>query len=137
VFLGLDIGTSSSKAVLVSASGAVVASASRSHDVLSPRPGWFEHDPDATWWGEASALIRELVSATDASKISAVGLSAIGPSVLPADDSGRPLRLAILYGIDTRATAEIDELTHRFGEETLLRVCGNRLTSQAVGPKLA
>lgn len=136
MFLGVDVGTSSSKAVLVSASGTVVASAARSHRVSTPRPGWFEHDPEATWWGEACALIGELVGTASASAVAAVGVSAIGPAVLVADDAGRPVRPAILYGIDTRATAEIDELTARFGHEALMRVCGNRLTSQAVGPKL-
>lgn len=137
MFFGVDIGTSSSKAVLVSPSGTVVASASRQHAVATPRPGWFEHDPDATWWADARALIRELVGAAADRAVRAVGLSGIGPAVLVADAAGHPLRPAILYGIDTRATAEIDELTDRWGEDTLLRVCGNRLTSQAVGPKLA
>ncbi|HEX9245990.1 MAG TPA: FGGY-family carbohydrate kinase [bacterium] len=137
MFLGVDIGTSSSKAVLVSASGKVVASATRSHGVSTPRPEWFEHDADATWWGEARALIRELGGTAGVSVITAVGVSAIGPALLVSDDAGRPLRPAILYGIDTRAAAEIEELTARFGEATLMDVAGNRLTSQAVGPKLA
>ncbi len=137
LFLGVDIGTSGSKGVLVSPSGAVAATATRSHTTSTPQPGWFEHDAESTWWGEACQLIGQLVSAAGGSEIAAVGLSAIGPAVLVADGEGRPLRAAILYGIDTRATAEIDELTSFFGEEMLIRVCGNRLTSQAVGPKLA
>src|SRR5579875_2077725 len=69
-------------------------------------------------------------------RFSQEGVSGIGPVVLVADGDGRPLRPAILYGIDTRATREIDDLTTRFGESTLVRVCGNRLTTQAVGPKV-
>ena len=88
MFLGVDIGTSSSKAVLVSASGKVVASATRSHGVSTPRPEWFEHDADATWWGEACALIRELGTA-GVSAITAVGVSAIGPTLLVSDEIGR------------------------------------------------
>lgn len=136
LYLGLDIGTSSSKAVLVSSSGAVVASASRPHGVSTPHPGHFEHDAEAVWWGDARALIREILPGGDGRDIAAVGVSGIGPVVLVADGDGRPLRPAILYGIDTRATREIDDLTTRFGESTLLRVCGNRLTTQAVGPKV-
>jgi len=57
--------------------------------------------------------------------------------LLPTDAGGAPLREAILYGIDTRATREIDELTATFGAERILQRCGSPLTSQAVGPKLA
>ena len=53
-----------------------------------------------------------------------------------ADENGNPLRPAILYGIDTRAEKEIEELNERYGEETLLDRCGSLLTTQAVGPKL-
>jgi xylulokinase len=52
------------------------------------------------------------------------------------DDDLRPLRPAILYGIDTRATAEIDLLTEEFGEQKILDRAGTLLSSQTVGPKL-
>ena len=57
--------------------------------------------------------------------------------MLPVDSEDRPLRPAILYGVDTRAQAEIEELTKALGEQTILERCGSVLTSQAVGPKLA
>jgi xylulokinase len=63
-------------------------------------------------------------------------VSGIGPCVLAADADGRPLRPAVLYGIDTRATTEIAALRERLGEEEILDRCGSPLTSQAVGPKL-
>jgi xylulokinase len=65
-----------------------------------------------------------------------VCVSGIGPVLLAADADGRPLRPAILYGIDTRAQAEIAELNQRFGPERILERGGSPLTSQAVGPKL-
>lgn len=68
--------------------------------------------------------------------IAVVCTSGIGAALLPADESGNPLRPAILYGIDTRAEKEIRELNERYGEETLLDRCGSLLTTQAVGPKL-
>jgi xylulokinase len=66
-----------------------------------------------------------------------VGVSGIGPAVLPVDAAGRSLRPAILYGIDTRAMQEVDELTERFGADAILARGGTLLTSQAAGPKLA
>ncbi len=66
-----------------------------------------------------------------------MGVSGIGPAVLPVDAAGRALRPAILYGIDTRATGEVDEQTERFGADAILARGGTLLTSQAGGPKLA
>ncbi len=65
-----------------------------------------------------------------------MAVSGIGPSLVPVDTQGRALRPAILYGIDTRATAEIDFLNDCYGEEVLYRAGGSVLSSQAVGPKL-
>jgi xylulokinase len=136
MFLGVDIGTGSSKAVIVDEGGRVVASATRPHSTSSPHPAWFEHDAESTWWGDLVALTREVLAQVPAERVEAMSVSGIGPAALVADAAGTPLRPAILYGIDTRAEAEIDELTAALGEEELLARTGNALTTQAVGPKL-
>ncbi len=136
VLLGIDIGTSSSKGVLVSADGELLAQASRPHRTSTPRPGWVEHDAQAVWWADFTAIARELVDAADGRELAGLGVSGIGPCVLPADAESQPLRPAILYGVDTRATVEIEELTAELGAEAILQRCGMRLTTQAVGPKL-
>lgn len=135
LLLGLDIGTSSSKAVLATPEGELVASATRAHRLSLPRPGWAEHDPEAVWWSEVVSLCRELTR-SQRDQIAAVGVSGIGPCVLPIGPDNKPLRPAILYGIDTRATREIEELTQLFGAEQILERCGSLLSSQAAGPKL-
>jgi xylulokinase len=135
LLFGLDIGTSSSKAVLTTPDGDVVASAVRAHGLSLPRPGWAEHDADAVWWADVVGLCRELT--TDRSdRIAAVGVSGIGPCILPIDRNSAPLRPAILYGIDTRASGEVKEVTERLGAEQILQRCGSLLSSQAAGPKL-
>lgn len=136
LLLGVDIGTSSSKGVLVRPDGAIVATTQRPHQLSLPRPGWAEHDGETVWWADFVAIAREL-AAHEGGRIAAVGVSGIGPAVLPVDAAGRSLRPAILYGIDTRATVEADELTERFGAEAILARGGTLLTSQAGGPKLA
>jgi xylulokinase len=135
LLLGLDIGTSSSKAVLAQPDGRVVAIAERPHETSRPRPGWVEHDAEAVWWTDVLALLAEL-GPEPLRRLAGVCVSGIGPCLLPLDEGGTPLRPAILYGVDTRATAEIDELTDRYGADELLRLGGSPLTSQAVGPKL-
>jgi len=132
--LGIDVGTSSTKAVLVSADGTVLRSATRGHAVSQPRPGWVEMDA-SIWTEELIGLCRELLASGDVD-VTAVGVSGMGPCVLLTDDDGEPLRPAILYGVDTRATAQIAALTAELGESEILARCSSALTTQAVGPKL-
>ncbi len=63
-------------------------------------------------------------------------VSGVGPCLVLCDDDLTPLRPAILYGIDTRATAETKLLTEEFGAAAILERAGTLLSSQAVGPKL-
>jgi xylulokinase len=132
--LGIDVGTSSTKAVLVSPDGTVLRSATRAHSVSHPRPGWAEMD-GRVWTTELVDLSRELLHDGDV-EVTAVGVSGMGPCVLLTDAAGEPLRPAILYGVDTRATAQIEALTEELGEEEILARCSSVLTTQAVGPKL-
>lgn len=119
VALGVDVGTSSSKGVLVDvASGEIVASATISHDVERPRPGWFEMD-GRIWWDEFVELSRQLTSGHPDADVVTVGVSGMGPCVLLADADGEPVRPAILYGIDTRATDQIDRMTAELGEDEM------------------
>jgi xylulokinase len=136
LLLGVDIGTSSSKGVLTHTDGTIVAVAQRPHELSLPRPGWAEHDGESVWWADFVAIANELSAGADG-PIVGVGVSGIGPTVLPVDRAGRALRPAILYGIDTRATREIVELTERFGEDVILARGGTLLTTQAAGPKIA
>lgn len=133
--LGVDIGTSSSKGVLVDADGAIVATATRSHDVSRPRTGWVEMDGDV-WWDEFVDLARELLAAVPDAEVAGVGVSGMGPCILLADEDDRPVRPAILYGVDTRSTAQIERMTRELGESEITRIGGSTLTSQAGGPKL-
>lgn len=133
--LGVDIGTSSSKGVLVVPDGRVLRTATVEHSVDRPRPGWVEMD-GAVWWDEFVALTRELLAPAD-TEVIGVGVSGMGPCVLLTDRYGVPVRPAILYGVDTRATAQIDRLNARLGEHEVMHRCGSVLSSQAAGPKLA
>jgi xylulokinase len=133
--LGIDIGTASAKGVLATPTGEVVATAAREHALSLPRPGWAEHDAERVWWDGVLALCRELVPAAGG-RLAGVCVSGIGPCVVPCDAAVRPLRPAILYGIDTRATEETAELEDRLGANAILARGGSVLSSQALGPKL-
>lgn len=136
LLLGIDIGTSSTKAVLAQPDGTIVARTQREHPLSVPRPGWAEHDAEAVWWSDVRAVCAELLASVPADRVRGVGVSGIGPCFVPCDAELRPLRPAILYGVDTRAAAEIEELEVRCGAEEIIARGGSALTSQAVGPKL-
>lgn len=132
--IGIDIGTSASKGVAVGDDGAIEAIAQINHEISRPRAGWAEHEA-STWWSAIVALCRQLGDRL-AAHPAAICVSGMGPCLAPATSDGRPLRPAILYGIDSRAEAEIKELASRFGNTELLRRGGSLLSSQAVGPKM-
>jgi xylulokinase len=133
--LGVDIGTSSTKGVLVDSSGLVVAEASVGHSVQMPRPGYFEQDADSVWFADFCVIVERLLAESSVlpEQILGVGVSAMGPCVLPVDVNGVPLRPGILYGIDTRAQAEIEELAQRYGAGDQRAAS---LDSQSVAPKI-
>ena len=136
--LGVDIGTFETKGVLADASGRIIASAARAHEMLVPQAGWAEHRAEEDWWGDFVHVTREILAAADINptKIKAVATSAIGPCMLPVDTDGQPLMNGVLYGVDTRAEQEIADLNDQIGEDLIMEVCGNALTSQSVGPKI-
>ena len=103
LFLGLDVGSSSTKGVLVDELGRLEAAVELPHGISRPRAGWAEHDAEQDWWASSVEVCRRLVDGRSR-RVAAVGVSGLGPCLLPTDASGRPLRPAILYGIDTRAS---------------------------------
>ena len=133
--LGVDVGTSSTKGVLVSLDGTILRSAVREHSVQRPAPGHVEMDA-RIWWDEFTAIAAELTAPGDV-EVTAVGVSGMGPCVVLTDEAGTPVRPAILYGVDTRAEQQIASLTNVLGREDILAHCGAGLTSQAAGPKIA
>lgn len=136
--LGIDIGTYSSKGVLVRENGEVAASHVVEHTLEVPHPGWAEHDAEAAWWQDFITITGALIQKSGArpEEIEAAGFSAISSAVLPIDADGRPLRKAILYGIDTRASREVDELQAVIDADDKLRRQGVVLSSQSSAPKV-
>ncbi len=138
LLLGIDVGTYSTKGVLVTPGGEVLASHTVEHTMDIPRAGWAEQDADAVWWADVVAICQTLLNGSPyrGEDVAGVALSAIGPCMLPLDAEGKPLRPGILYGVDTRASAEIDLLNAHIGADTLYEFSGMTLSSQAVGPKI-
>jgi len=132
-FLGLDIGTSSVKALLIDASQRTLAEASAALDVQRPKPLWSEQNPDDWVEGVEAAVHTLRRHAPEAfSRLAAVGLSGQmhGATFLDADD--KPLRPAILWN-DGRSFAQCEELTRRVPD--FLKKAGNLAMPGFTAPK--
>jgi len=119
VFLGVDVGTSGVKAILVDTAGEVIASATTALTLSTPRPGWAEQDPEA-WWRASVASIRRVIEARPDARVAGVGISGQMHSSVFLDRSGEVIRPALLW-CDGRTTAECAEITARVGGEERLR----------------
>ena len=118
-FLGLDVGTSGVKAILVSEDGSVAASATTPLTLSTPQPGWAEQDP-AAWWQATLTSIGEVRARCPGASIAAVGISGQMHSSVFLDRTGQVIRPALLW-CDGRTTAECAEITERVGGESRLR----------------
>lgn len=130
LYVGIDLGTSGASGVLVDDQGAEHGAAQTSYQSTYPHRGHVEQDPELDWWRATVELCQSLLAKVDTRRIGAVCVSGLGPCVVVADDAGRPLRQAILYGVDSRSMPQIRRL------ELDSEVDSDGLTTQAVGPKL-
>ena len=137
-YLGVDVGSSGSKATLLDEHFQIVTVRSVTHDLQNPKPGYFEHDAEKVWWGDLCALTRGILTECGlrGEEIAAVGCSALGADLVPVDRECMPLRNAILYGIDSRASEEIAYLNRKYGEEKVLAFNGRPLCSNDIPPKM-
>jgi xylulokinase len=118
-FLGLDIGTSAVKAVLVDERGRVEASTAAAHALITKEPGWAEQHP-GDWWKSTVKAVRALLEVTRVrpARIAAIGLSGQMHSSVFLDRSGKVIRPALLWN-DGRTSDECREITAKVGEERL------------------
>ena len=137
LFLGIDIGTSGTKCVVIDACGAVVSEATAAHPVSYPRPGWSEQDPE-DWWRSTVRGVREACAKAPGSgpRIEAIGLSGQMHGLVTLDAAGEVVRPCILWN-DSRSAAICEALHAREpGLATVLRATGNRVFPGFQAPKL-
>jgi xylulokinase len=119
MFLGIDVGTSSVKAILVRLTGEVIASATSPLALSTPRPGWAEQDPE-DWWAGCIAVTKMVLAQRGGEPVNAVGISGQMHSSVFLDRDGRVIRPALLW-CDGRTTPQCAEITRRVGGEDTLR----------------
>jgi len=127
--LGIDIGTSGTKSVLLDENGGVAAVGQQAYDFDTPQPGWAEQDPEV-WWEAVKTTIRQIFSASrvEPSAIRGIGFSGQMHGPVFLDEAGRSLRPAIIWA-DQRSGQECREIYEIIGVEGLHRTVGNPIDS--------
>jgi xylulokinase len=125
-YLGIDVGTGGTRALVMNSQGAVVASASSEHEnFASPRPGWAEQDP-RDWWRASGIAVRTALESSGirADEIACVGFSGQMHGAVLLDSKDEVVRSAIIW-CDQRSAAQSRELEEMFGRDTLIRLTSN------------
>ncbi len=125
-YLGIDVGTSGTKALIMNARGRVIATATGSHTVIAPRPAWSEQSPHQ-WWSATVQAVRAAVAAAkiDGTQISGIGLSGQMHGLVCLDASDKPLRPAIIWN-DQRTAEQAEQIERQAGgKAALVRLVGN------------
>ncbi len=128
--IGVDIGTQSTKAVLVTATGAIVAQRSRAYQVETPRPLWAQQWPDV-WLQAVVDSVRELMASVDVAPASVQAMcvtSLYGGSGIPVDAQGKPLYPCLIW-MDRRAQDEVDWVRSHVDLQRLCDITGNGVDS--------
>ncbi len=131
--IGLDVGTSGVKAVLVTPDGRILRSALAEYPLLTPKPGWTEQEPEA-WWAASCRVLNDL-AANAPSPIEAIGLAGQMHGAVFLDEDGRVIRPALLWN-DQRTADECAEIEERVGAEHLRAITGNPALTGFQAPKI-
>ena len=136
-FLGIDVGTGGSRAVLIDEDGKIVASATVEHiPFASPQVGWAEQSPE-DWWRASSTAVQAVLQQenVEAKHIRAVGLSGQMHGAVLLDERDEVLRPALLW-CDQRTERQCRDLTEQIGAENLIKLVSNPAITGFTLPKL-
>ena len=131
--VGVDIGTTSVKAIVISKAAEILYMQSLPHDVISKKPGFAEEDPER-WWINLKQLLTDISRKIEKDRIGVIGVSGMVPTLILVDDRGRPLYNSIQQN-DSRAVEEIESFKNEIDEDRLFRLSGNTINQQVIFPK--
>ena len=132
--IGIDLGTSAVKLLLVSDEGKVMNTVSRSYPLEFPQPGWSQQNP-RDWWDAILDGVPELIADIDPNEVGGIGTAGQMHGLVAVDGDGNVLRPAILWN-DGRTARETDYLNNEIGKDFLLAHTGNIAFAGFTAPKL-
>lgn len=134
--IGIDIGTTSTRAIIIDEEGNLKASSTKDYPLITPKPGWAEQNP-ADWWNAAIHAIKDSIKSSRISPkdIAAIGLSGQMHGSVFLDKKGEVIRPAILW-CDQRTQAQCDEIYKIFGYENFIKLSYNKALPGFTAPKI-
>jgi len=136
-YLGIDIGTSGTKTLLIDRSGKLLAEANADYPMQQPKPGWTEQSPE-DWWNAVVKTVREVVSKASLAPgdVKAIGLSGQMHGSVFLDKNDQVIRPALLWN-DQRTAVECEEITTRAGgRKALIKMVANPALTGFQAPKI-
>jgi xylulokinase len=136
LYLGIDVSTTATKALLIDEQGRPMAVASSPHTLQTPRPLWSEQDPHE-WWNAAAESIRSVLekAGVNGDRVAALGLTGQMHGLVLLDEAGNVLRPAILWN-DQRTQRQCEEIHQQIGKERLIQITGNVALPGFTAPKV-
>lgn len=135
-FLGLDVGTTGAKSILIDDDGTVIATAAAEYPMSNPKPLWSEQNPE-DWWKAAQLSFNQIIKSNkiNPADIKGIGLTGQMHGLVLLDKKGKVLRPCIMWN-DQRTIKECNEITTLFGFNKLLAITGNAVLPGFTAPKI-
>ena len=133
-YIGVDLGTSAVKLLLVDDQGTILNSASREYPLIFPQPGWCEQEP-AEWWRACTEGIHALMAGFDASRVAGIGCGGQMHGLVVLDEEDRVIRPTILWN-DGRTAQEVEYLNSTIGTDRISAYTANIAFAGFTAPKL-
>lgn len=134
LFIGIDLGTSATKLLLVDEHGSILNEISREYELHFPNPGWSEQNC-GDWWDACLTGIPELLRGFDAASVAGIGAGGQMHGLVALDADDRVIRPAILWN-DGRTGEEVDYLNEVIGREKLSALTANIAFAGFTAPKI-
>jgi xylulokinase len=134
LYIGIDLGTSAVKLLLLSSEGKIVNMVSREYPLSFPHPGWSEQNP-ADWFEQSMEGVKELLKGQDASQVAGISFGGQMHGLVILDENDNIIRPAILWN-DGRTGAETDYLNNEIGKAKLTELTGNIAFPGFTAPKI-
>jgi len=136
LLLGIDIGTTSTKAVLFNSYGEILAQSLHEYQTSYPYPGWAEQNP-TDWWDAACKTVHQVIDLSNRSpsEIAALGVSCQAPTMLAINNSGEPLYPAMIW-MDRRSEPQCGWLEEKVGAEKIIKINGGRIDPYYLASKI-
>ena len=133
-YIGVDLGTSGVKLLLMDSEGKILSKVTREYGLSFPHPGWSEQDP-YDWYDHTVAGIKELISDIDPASVRGIGVGGQMHGLVILDEDDKVIRPAILWN-DGRTAAETNYLNNEIGEDKLASYTGNIAFAGFTAPKI-